>query len=49
MSVADILSSFGNWSVILNAVLAGPVLTTLVSILSLSMTVGFVLYLFKMA
>lgn len=49
MSLGDILQSFGNWSVILSTILVGDILTTLISIITLSMTVGFVLYLFNQA
>lgn len=49
MLVSDIFASFANWSMIFNTIFVGDVMTTLISILTVSTSVGFVLYLFERA
>ncbi len=49
MTISDILNSFGNWSVILTRIIQGDLLTTILSLLTLSLTVGSVIYFFSRA
>lgn len=49
MEVGAILESFKNWGLILNIVIPSVVMTSLVSIITISLVVAFVLYLFGRA